>query len=462
MNEWRPHPRQETALLSEAFETLYGGARGGGKTDAGMAWLLYPKDNPDYRALVVRRNYTDLNDWLDRAQVMYSGTSAKFVNRDEIRFASGAKIRVGHLADSKAYMKYQGHEYQRQLIEELTQIPTEEMYLKLISSCRSTNDIPARVFATCNPGGAGHYWVKKRFIDVAKPMVEYHDDVSNRSRIYIPATVDDNPTLLEKDPDYVHFLNSLPPDLKAYWRFGSWDYVKTKGAIFGDEIEQAQREERFSYAPYNPHLKVITFWDLGISKGNAQVCWFVQVDGQKINIIDMMWGENKAYDYWINELEDRKYHYRMHYLPHDGRKRAPDSLRSFEDKLKEKGWEVEVITRTKDKSRDIDAAKIIFARCHFNPEKCAKGIEGLTLYRFAWDEEKGIFSREPYHDWASNFGDAFQALAVTLEEVTRPKADIVQIMQEHVRNVQYQTPDPTSDLMARYLSQQPEDRASGF
>jgi len=130
---------QKEALSRTEYEILYGGARWGGKTDAGMARLLYDVGNPLLRALVVRKNSEDLKDWIDRAKIMYQWTWAVFSWQPaEIRFPSGAVIRTGHLKDDNAYTKYQGHEYQRQLIEELTQISNEENYLKLISSCRST------------------------------------------------------------------------------------------------------------------------------------------------------------------------------------------------------------------------------------------------------------------------------------------------------------------------------------
>lgn len=444
MPTWKPHPKQEQALLSECYEILYGGARGGGKTDAGIVFMLtepdpslpLPIEVPEYRGLVLRKNYTDLKDWTDRAMIHYRPLGGIIRNGDEIEFRCGAKIILGHLADDKSYMKYQGHEYQRELIEELTQIPSEELYLKILSSCRSTNPkLRPRSFSTANPGGPGHFWVKKRFVDVARPMTPFRDPVSGRTRVYIPARVDDNPTLMANDPDYVKFLDSLPPDLKAYWREGSWDYAKTKGAVFGDEMETAQREGRLGFAPYNPNLKVLTFWDLGLSKGNEQVCWFVQVDGQKVNLFDLEWGQNKAFDYWATVLQDKKYNYEHHYLPHDGTKRSPDSLRSFKDTLEAKGWPVTVITRTKDKSRDINEAKIILNRCYFNPETCMKGIEALTAYRFDWDDIRGTFSNEPYHDWTSNFADALMALAVTLEEATRPRADLLELSNAYARNL---------------------------
>ena len=221
---WSPHEGPQTLALQvdDVYELMYGGARGGGKTDAGLAWMLKDTENPEYRGLVIRRNADDLHDWMDRARRMYphaviTGKPAT------IRFPSGAMIKSGHLKDD-SYTKYQGHEYHRVLIEELTQIPSEDSYLKLISSCRSTvPGLTPKIFLTCNPGGKGHSWVKSRFIEGHEPMKAFKDSISGRLRMFVPATVEDNPTLVKQDPDYVAFLDSLPEPLRSAWRKGDWD-----------------------------------------------------------------------------------------------------------------------------------------------------------------------------------------------------------------------------------------------
>lgn len=229
--KWKPHAGpQEFALRQpeSTFEILYGGARGGGKTDAGLVWVADPYEEPRYRGLVIRRNADDLADWLDRAEFMYKSLGAEVVGKPAvIRFPSGAKIRTGHLRDDRAYTKYQGHEYQRLLVEELTQIPTLDRYLKLTSSCRSTvPGLRAQIFTTANPGGVGHNWVRKRFVVPAPPMQRFKDSISGRLRIYIPAKVDDNPTLINNDPEYVQTLEGLKEsdiNLWKAWRQGNWD-----------------------------------------------------------------------------------------------------------------------------------------------------------------------------------------------------------------------------------------------
>ena len=251
---WKPHPGpQELALRTVVAELLFGGSRGPGKTDAGIVWMMKPMAFPRYRGLVIRKNADDLRDWLDRARFMYAASGGEVIgNPAEIRWPSGAKIRTGHLKDDNAYEKYQGHEYQRVLIEELTQIPTEERYLKLLSSCRSTVDgLDARAFNTSNPGGRGHGWVKKRFVTVAPPNTKYVDPVTGRTRMFIPGKVTDNPTLMTKDPGYLHFLDGLPEPLRSAWRDGNWDVFE--GAYFTEFDRQ--------YHVYNPaEVKILPSW----------------------------------------------------------------------------------------------------------------------------------------------------------------------------------------------------------
>ncbi|MDL1870624.1 hypothetical protein FBR05_00275 [Deltaproteobacteria bacterium PRO3] len=242
---WQAHPGPQTeALRRSEFEILYGGARGGGKTECGLVVMIEPKYvfNPRYRFLVVRKNAKDLDDWLDRARWMYSPLKAEVIGR-EIRFPSGAVGRTGNLKDKNAFEQYIGHEYQKILIEEMTLIPSEESYEKLVSSCRSTvPGLTPQVFATTNPGNAGHIWVKNRFVKHGA-MKPYRDPTTGRWRVYIPARVDDNPTLMQRDPTYVNWLRGLPPKLRAAWLEGNWD-------VFEGQFFDAWNEAIHVYEPF--------------------------------------------------------------------------------------------------------------------------------------------------------------------------------------------------------------------
>lgn len=236
-NAWRPNPGAQEFVLSvpnNVREILYGGARGGGKTDAGMVWLVDPKyiNNKRFRGLVLRRNADDLSDWLSRARALWAGLGATFVGKPtEIVFPSGATIRTGHLKDENAFEKYQGHEYQKILIEELTLIKSEKLFTKLMQSLRtSVKELQPQFFGTTNPGGPGHGWVKRRWINpgtgwVPTPMVPWRTK-RGTTRIYVPATIDDNPKLTEADPAYIQSIEELQetdPELYRAWRHGDWN-----------------------------------------------------------------------------------------------------------------------------------------------------------------------------------------------------------------------------------------------
>ena len=179
---------------------------------------------------------------------MYRTTGAVFAGKPvEIRFPRGAVFRAGHLKDPSSFEKYLGQEYQRMVIEELTLIPSEELYQKLLFSCRSTIDIKPQVFCTTNPGGPGHAWVKDRFIDIVPWGTPYtysakienpitgKMEMISRSRIFIQAMVEDNPTLIENDPGYLLMLDNLKnTNMSLYkaWRHGDWDVPM--GQVFAE------------------------------------------------------------------------------------------------------------------------------------------------------------------------------------------------------------------------------------
>lgn len=307
---WTPHEGQQTEALTRGeFEVLYGGARGGGKTDAGLAWLVREAHNPSLRALVLRRNSDDLRDWVDRANTMYSQLGAVRVgNPPEFRFPSGAIIRTGHLKDENAYTKYQGHEYHRLLLEELTQIPLEKNYLRILSSCRSTvPGLEPRVFATTNPGGVGHMWVRKRFIDPAIPGTTIWDN--NRSRVFIQATIDDNPTLMQNDPNYIYTLEALKesdPETYRAWRYGDWD-------VFAGQVFREFSRTKHVIRPVLPKMGFhhILGMDWGYSESSAYAGYASAVipmkteDGDTFNRVityKEWYGNQRSPDSWAEDI----------------------------------------------------------------------------------------------------------------------------------------------------------------
>jgi len=284
---WKPHPGPQTFMLrvDGVFETLYGGARGGGKTESGEAWLVRPPHfgNPLYRALVVRRNFEDLCDWMDRAGRMYRDIGGHILSGAPARveFANGAVFRLGHLKDKEAYSKYQGHEYQRMLIEEAQQIKEESSYEQLLGSCRSTvPGLAAEVMLTANPGGMGHRWLKARFgtgkDDPRKPCVAYPGK-DGRLRMYVPSKVTDNPSLMDNDPAYIAWLEGLPEPLRSAWRYGDWD-------IYSGQAFEWSSANIVDPCPIPVNARLLMTFDWGFGKPFSVGWWWVLSEGILIRV----------------------------------------------------------------------------------------------------------------------------------------------------------------------------------
>jgi len=239
---WEPQAGPQTAFVNcPVFEVVYGGARGGGKTDAAMGdWVLHQAEFGKHAAgLFVRRKQADLATTLERAKAIFGAAGAKFnEQKSTFRFPSGAVIWFRYLDRDNDADNYQGQSFTRVYVEELTQFPKADTVNKLKATLRSANDVPCGFRATCNPGGPGHLWVKHRYINpgpwkiIAEEFVSPFDGATQTlERVFIPARLTDNALLMRSDPLYVAKLQqSGSRELVRAWLEGDWDIVE--GAFF--------------------------------------------------------------------------------------------------------------------------------------------------------------------------------------------------------------------------------------
>jgi len=411
--KWKPQDKQKLALMSNANEILFGGARGGGKTDAGLAWLMYDLANPKYRALVIRRNATDLSDWIDRAKEMYIDAGGRFVG-DTFIFPEGARIRTGHLADKDAYQKYQGHEYQKMVIEELTHISRSKDYEKLLGSCRSTVEgIKPQIFCTTNPDGAGHEWVKDRWAIPDNPTDIVTTFVKGRKLTFIPSSVHDNQILLDADPDYLVYLKSIEDEeLKRAWLEGSWEGFGVEGAYYKTQIQKAEEDGRVVDGLYDPMLPVYTWNDLGIS--DAFSIGYFQYSHNKWALIDYDEFEGEGLKDVINRMSEKGYTYAEdgHYAPHDIEVRELGTGVSRKETASGLGVDYNVAPRLSI-SDGIDAVRMRFATLWIDKTKCAEFLKRIKRYHKEFDEKRGVFKDKPAHDENSHGADMLRYWAVS-------------------------------------------------
>ncbi|MBP3321673.1 MAG: phage terminase large subunit [Clostridia bacterium] len=228
----RPTVRQMDFLRATQRYIAYGGARGGGKSWAVRCKaILLALEYSGCRILVLRRTLGELRENHIRPLCLcLEGIASFSESKRAFSFANGSQILCGYCAKEKDLQRYQGQEYDFIFIDEATQM--EEYVFSALKGClRGTNGYPKRIYLTCNPGGVGHSWVKRLFIDRKYEPGEDPDEYC-----FIKAKLSDNKILQEKDPSYLKALQSLPPDLKRAWLDGCWDLFK------GQYFEEFSRE----------------------------------------------------------------------------------------------------------------------------------------------------------------------------------------------------------------------------
>ena len=214
-----PNLRQKEFFASRARFTAYGGARGGGKSWALRRKLIAMCLRYDgITCLLIRRTLPELKaNHVIPFLREYDGIITYSERDKAILFPNKSKIYLGYCAADKDVLRYQGQEYDVIAIDEATQL--SEFRFSVLKAClRGATNFPKRMYLTCNPGGIGHSWVKRLFVD---PSFKSGEDPNDYA--FIPAMVYDNPVLLDADPQYLDSLKSLPPRLRDAWLYGKWD-----------------------------------------------------------------------------------------------------------------------------------------------------------------------------------------------------------------------------------------------
>ena len=216
-------PLQYRFMTSSEDEVLFGGAAGGGKSYGQLAdALVYALRYPGSRQLLLRRTLPELENSLIRsALAMYPSTLYHYLSSKHTGvFLNGSLLDFGYCDSERDVFRYQSAEYDVIRFDELTHF-TESMYLYLMSRLRGASPFPRQMKSTTNPGGLGHEWVKRRFVDPA-PAGEVITDPWG-SRIFIPARVQDNRFLMANDPKYIDRLQRLPEQERRALLEGDWD-----------------------------------------------------------------------------------------------------------------------------------------------------------------------------------------------------------------------------------------------
>ena len=282
-----PNARQREFFRSRARHTAYGGARGGGKSWAmRRKMVMLAMRYANLRLLLLRRSLQELREnHILPLQTELNGYATFKKDERAFVFPNGSRLTLGYCDSDGDVLQYQGAEYDVIGFEEATHFK-EEWIVFICTALRTTKkDFSARVYYTCNPGGVGHAYIKRLFIDRRFEANERGEDYA-----FIPAVVYDNRVLMEADPEYVRRLEALPAHKRRAHLEGDWNVYE--GQVFeefrNDPLHYADRLYTHVIDPFVPPdtWRVYRSFDFGYAKPFSVGWWAKDHDGRLYRILE--------------------------------------------------------------------------------------------------------------------------------------------------------------------------------
>ena len=217
------YPKQKEFCRATNKYICYGGSRGGGKSHVSrIKMCLLALNYPGIQILILRRTLKELREnHILQLQKLLKDIAVYKDSTKEFIFPNGSRIVLGYCDNERDVLQYQGQAYEVIVLEEATHF-TEFQFQTLTESNRMSgnmkDDFVPRMYFTCNPGGVGHQWVKRLFIDK-----NYRGNEEPSDYLFIPSLVFENKYIMEHDPNYVRVLENLPEDRKQAMLYGNWD-----------------------------------------------------------------------------------------------------------------------------------------------------------------------------------------------------------------------------------------------
>lgn len=284
----RPNGKQRRFLKATKKHVGFGGARGGGKS-----WAVRTKSKilankyPGIKQLIVRRTYSELiNNHINILKAELVPDAATYKDKEKVlNFKNGSSIHFMYCMHDRDLEHLQGCEYDIIYLDEATQMSEYQMQT-ITACCRGVNNFPKRIYYTCNPGGQGHGYIKRIFIDRKFTDKEDPDDYE-----FIQSLVTDNEVLMKTQPDYVKQLEALPEKLRKAWLEGQWDIFE--GQFFEDFIDRPDYYESRKWthviAPFEipKEWKIYRSFDWGYAKPFSCGWWAVDFEGVVYRILEL-------------------------------------------------------------------------------------------------------------------------------------------------------------------------------
>ncbi len=302
-----PSPKQRLFLEDRHKYIAYGGARGGGKSWAvRVKAVLLCLNYPGIICCIIRKTYPELreNHIKQLRQMLRCDSSDRIARYNDsekkITFPNGSTILFRYLENEADEGRFQGTEIDVLFLDEATQHP--EQRWDILKACvRGVNQFPKRIYLTCNPGGEGHGWVKRLFIDR-----HFKDTEKPEEYTFIQSLVTDNKALMKEQPEYLDQLMALPTKRREAWLYGRWDIFEGQffedfrtepDMVMAEEAGCTMTKEELLHAHRWTHViepfaipagwKIYRSFDWGYHRPFSCGWWAVDYDGVVYRILEM-------------------------------------------------------------------------------------------------------------------------------------------------------------------------------
>jgi len=237
-------PKQEEFINAIEDEVFYGGAVGPGKSFGLLIFSLLRRQKIPYsHGLILRRSYPELEmSHIRLSKQLLTGTGAKYSEQHKRwEFPNSSMLQFGYAERFDDLYRYQSAEFEDICVDEASEFIGEDEYTFLMSRLRTTKlGVKCFMRLASNPGGRGHLFLKRRFVDVARDK-RYIDPETGLTRRFILATLDDNPYI--DKAAYERRLATMPEDLRRMYRYGDWD-------VFAGQVFDEYRREIHVAKPF--------------------------------------------------------------------------------------------------------------------------------------------------------------------------------------------------------------------
>ena len=393
-------PVKMASLFDKARYKVYYGGRGAGKSHSAAKALLILGAKSQIRVLCAREYQTSIKDSVHKLlcdQIELMNLHGFYeITQSAIRGKNGTEFAFVGLKNNVANVKsYEGVDYC--WVEE-AQTVSRHSWNTLIPTIRKEG---SEIWITFNPELETDE-TYQRFV-VRPPEQAVVQKINWSDNPWFPEVL-----ALEKDS-----LKSRDPS--AYQTV--WEglcRLTVDGAIFANEIQVAELDDRITKVNYDPTKPCHVIFDLGWADSTA--FWILQFVGMETRLIRYHEDSQKTISHYLALMQTYGYMYDTLWLPHDAQnKTLASNGKSIEEIVRAAGYKTRIIERT-PVADSINAARTIFRNCWFDRENCYDGLQCLRHYRYDVDPETGQFSRQPLHDIYSHGADAFRYIGLMINE----------------------------------------------